>query len=97
MGSTHSNPVQPEEPKAPGTTTLWGSWDKPVADAYAEKQQQSKQSIQPPTDSKGAADAAPQSSVQLIAGAGLNPAAVPTTTAAGLKSAGIRTGWLLCS
>lgn len=68
-------------------TTLWGSWDKPVARAYATKQQ-SKSAVASPegTGGKAAADAAPGSQVQLQAGAGLNPPVADNKQAA--KSAG---------
>lgn len=87
MGSSHSNSGGQEDSQAPGTT-LWGSWDKPVANAYAEKLQQTKQSNQATTNFKSAADAAPQGGVQVNAGAGLNPVVALTSAVPGLKSAG---------
>lgn len=88
MGNSVSNQAPAAEPKPVAGTTLWGSWDKPVAGAYVAKQQQSK-SAKAATKgavAKGAAGAAPGSSVELEAGAGLNLAA--SNKELGLKPAG---------
>ena len=94
MGNSTSSQTPAAEPKATAGTTLWGSWDKPVASAYVTKQQQSKSAKSGQKGAAGtnaagedAANAAPGSSVQVQAGAGLHPAAA-VDNIPGLKPAG---------
>ena len=94
MGNNTSSQTPAAEPKATAGTTLWGSWDKPVASAYVTKQQQSKSAKSGQKGAAGtnaagedAANAAPGSSVQVQAGAGLHPAAA-VDNIPGLKPAG---------
>ena len=99
MGNNTSSQTPAAEPTQTARTTLWGSWDKRVASAYVTKQQQSKSAksgqegaarkdaASNDADGKDAANAAPGSSVQLQAGAGLHPAAA-VANKPGLKPAG---------
>ena len=96
MGNSVSNQAPAAEPKPAAGTTLWGSWDKPVAGAYVTKQQKSKsgKAATKGAAAKSAAGAAPGSSVELEAGAGLNLAAA--TKESGLKPAGTYPAPALC-
>ena len=84
MGSGHSASVKSVEEQKPDTgTTLFGSWDNPVADAYALKKQRSKKVMDTAADAAGAAVG---SSFQVDAGAGVNP--VSTKAPAAKKTLG---------
>lgn len=94
MGNSVSSQTPAAQPKTVAKTTLWGSWDKPVAQAYTHKQQQISSAQSSPEDAAGksAAGAALDSSVQLHAGAGLNPVVVAHNPTAKSGKAVICTG-----
>ena len=73
MGSGHSFAKAAEEQQPETGTTLFGSWDKPVADAYALKKQVSKKGRAVVNKAANAAGAAAGSTFQMEAGAGVKP------------------------
>ena len=83
MGSGHSTTkaASAEEQKPETGTTLFGSWDKPVADAYALKQQVSKKGRVVVVKAADAAGAAAGSTFQMEAGAGVKPSGTKATSA----------------
>ena len=83
MGSGHSTTkaASAEEQKPETGTTLFGSWDKPVADAYALKQQVSKKRRVVVVKAADAAGAAAGSTFQMEAGAGVKPSGTKATSA----------------
>ncbi len=78
MGSGHSTTKAAEEQKPETGTTLFGSWDKPVADAYALKKQVSKKGRAVVNKAAGAAAG---STFQMEAGAGVKPLGTKATSA----------------
>lgn len=73
MGSGQST-VKPAEVQTPETgTQLFGSWDKPVAEAYALKKQVSRKGKAAASKAADAAGAALDSAIDLEAGAGVKP------------------------
>ena len=74
MGAGHSSAKAAEEQKPETGTTLFGSWDKPVADAYVLKKQVSRKGKTAVSKAANAADAALGSTFQMEAGAGVKPA-----------------------
>ncbi len=81
MGSGHSTAKAAEEQKPETGTTLFGSWDKPVADAYALKKQVSKLGRVVVNKAADAAGAAAGSTFQMEAGAGVKPSGAKATSA----------------
>lgn len=74
MGSGHSSAKPAEAQDADTGTQLFGSWDKPVAEAYALKKQASKKGKAAASTAADAANAALGSAIDLEAGAGVKPA-----------------------
>ncbi|KAL3136932.1 hypothetical protein ABBQ32_006538 [Trebouxia sp. C0010 RCD-2024] len=74
MGSGQSSPKPAETQDADTGTQLFGSWDKPVAEAYALKKQASKKGKAAASTVADAATAALGSAINLEAGAGVKPA-----------------------
>ena len=73
MGSGQST-TKPAEMQEPDTgTQLFGSWDKPVAKAYALKKHASKKGNAVGSKAANAANAALGSAIELEAGAGVKP------------------------
>ena len=91
MGSGQSSVKAPEEQKPETGTTLFGSWDKPVADAYKLKKQVSKNGKAAVKQAADAAGAAVNSAIQMEAGAGVKPPG--TKASAGRKSQAAGQGW----
>lgn len=81
MGSGHSSAKAAEEEKPDSGTTLFGSWDTPVADAYALKKQASKKGRAAVGTAADAAGAAVASTFQLEAGAGVKPSGAKVPSA----------------
>ena len=81
MGSGHSTATAAEDEKPDTGTTLFGSWDKPVADAYALKKQASKKGSTAVGTAADAAGAAVVSTFQVEAGAGVKPSEAKTASA----------------
>ena len=71
MGSGQSSAKAAEAQEADTSTQLFGSWDKPVAEAYAKKV--SKKGKVVASKAAGAANAALGSAIDLEAGAGVKP------------------------
>ena len=78
MGSGQSSVKTAEEQKPDTGTQLFGSWDKPVAEAYALKKQVSKKGSVAASKVAGAAGAAFDSAINLEAGAGVKPSGKKT-------------------
>lgn len=81
MGSGHSSAKAAEEEKPDSGTTLFGSWDTPVADAYALKKQASKKGRAAVATAADAAGAAVVSTFQMEAGAGVKPSGAKVSSA----------------
>ncbi|KAL3148288.1 hypothetical protein ABBQ38_013754 [Trebouxia sp. C0009 RCD-2024] len=86
MGSGQSSAKPAETQDADTGTQLFGSWDKPVAEAYALKKQASKKGKAAASTAADAATAALGSAINLEAGAGVKPAG--KTSHAKYKGAG---------
>ena len=71
MGSGQSSAKAAEAQEADTGTQLFGSWDKPVAEAYAKKA--SKKGKATASKAADAANAALGSAIDLEAGAGVKP------------------------
>jgi len=93
MGSGHSTAKAAEEQQPENGTTLFGSWDKPVADAYALKKQVSKKGRAVVNKAADAAGAAAGSTFQMEAGAGVKPSGAKATSAK--KGPGTVYDWLV--
>lgn len=87
MGSGQSSAKPAETQDADTGTQLFGSWDKPVAEAYALKKQASKKGKAAASTAADAATAALGSAINLEAGAGVKPAG--KTSHAKYKGAGV--------
>ena len=74
MGSGQSTAKPAETQDADTGTQLFGSWDKPVAEAYALKKQASKKGKAAASTAADAANAVLGSAINLEAGAGVQPA-----------------------
>ncbi len=81
MGNGHSSAKAAEEEKPETGTTLFGAWDKPVADAYALKKQVSKKGRKSVSKAADAAGAAVGSTFQMEAGAGVKPSGAKAASA----------------
>lgn len=71
MGSGQSSARAAEAQEADTGTQLFGSWDKPVAEAYAKKASKKGKAVA--SKAANAADAALGSAIDLEAGAGVKP------------------------
>ena len=81
MGSGQSTARASEEQKPETGTTLFGAWDKPVADAYALKKQVSKKGRAALKQTADAAGAATDNTIQVDAGAGVKPSNTKASSA----------------
>ena len=77
-GQSSAKPAELEGQKAETGTQLFGSWDKPVAQAYALKKQASKKGKAAASQAANAAHAALGSAIDLEAGAGVKPSSNKT-------------------
>ena len=71
MGSGQSSARAAEAQEADTGTQLFGSWDKPLAEAYAKKASNKGKAVA--SKAADAADAALGSAIDLEAGAGVKP------------------------